>query len=324
MGGVERTARAMKLYLAGCDPQHHSWAQNNAMRLRILLSYWYYKDQNLDELFEKYFTEPYPEVFADSGGFSAFTQGAQIDVIEYADWLHRWKHLITTAANLDVIGNHDATMENQHRLESCGLDVIPVFHAGSDYECLKELVGDYAYIALGGLVPHAKNVSAVMSHVIKCFKIADGRSVFHGFGVTTWSILKSFAWYSVDSSTWGRGFKFGEVPVFDSRGGKFVRLRLGKMSDWKRHGKLVSSLGFNPLDFADRSRNDRAKICAISALSYMKAEQWLRKRHGDIVIPGNENRENGINLSDADSGLKIHLAEGGGIGDTSRAMEILR
>ena len=34
-----------------------------------------YKDTDLDALFAKYFTEPYPEVFLDSGAFSADTVG---------------------------------------------------------------------------------------------------------------------------------------------------------------------------------------------------------------------------------------------------------
>ena len=74
------------------------------------------------------------------------------------------------------------------------------------------------------------------------------------------------------------------------------------MNGWKRHAKLVRSLGFNPLDFADRSRNDRAKICAISALSYMLAEQWLSKYHGEpakiYLVENNRNIEDIIRARD--------------------------
>ena len=45
---------AMKLHLAERDPQHHSWAKSGVdranMQLRILLSYHYYKDTDLDAL----------------------------------------------------------------------------------------------------------------------------------------------------------------------------------------------------------------------------------------------------------------------------------
>lgn len=332
----------MNLYLAERDPQHHAWAKRgveaNDFRLRILLSYWYYKDSNLDELFAKYFTRPFPEVFADSGGYSAFTQGATIGCGEYADWIGRWQHLFTAYANLDVIGDHAKTMQNQRTLEGLGLAPIPVFHAGSDYAALEELVSEYPYVALGGLVPYMRHSERVMPHLVKCFKIAQGKAVYHGFGVTSWAVLRALPWYSVDSSSWGQGFRYGQVPLFDAAKGRFVKIDLGDRHGWYRYAALVRELGFDPGDFADRARNDRAKICAISALSFMMAEQWLRKRHGEVHIPARpgapavlrahladanpmrfveavgprlhlSDTSNGINFGDADKGLKVHLAD---------------
>ena len=42
--------------------------------LRILVSYHYYKDEDLRGLFEQYFKETMPEIFMDSGAYSAATQ----------------------------------------------------------------------------------------------------------------------------------------------------------------------------------------------------------------------------------------------------------
>lgn len=344
----------MKLHLVPCNAMANGnfvaedkgliEAHKSPMRLKILLSYWYYKDTDLDELFAKYFERPYPEVFADSGGFSAETQGVEIRWQDYAKWIRKWEHLFTTYANLDVIGDHEATMANQRALEDVGLEPLPVFHTGSDYADLEALVDKYPYIALGGLVPYMRFYKRVMPHLIKCFKIAGDKAVFHGFGVTSWRVLKALRWYSVDSSSWGAGFRYGRVPVFDDRRGKFVSLGLGERAAWLRYASLVRSLGFDPEDFADRERNDRAKICAISALSYMKAETWLRKRHGEVRIPGWDgapgrrahladanparfgeavegasgprlhlsDTSNGVNFGDADKGLRLHLADARG------------
>ena len=344
-GGVRYTAESMKLHLAERDPQHHSWAKSGVdranMQLRILLSYHYYKDTDLDALFAKYFTAPYPEVFADSGAFSAASQGAHIDIADYAAWVKRWAHLLTVHSNLDVIGDAAATDRNQKTLEDMGLDPLPVFHTGSDMAHLDALLDRYQYIALGGMVPYMRFPKRIMPWLIKCFKLAQGRAVFHGFGATSWTVVKSFPWYSVDSSSWGSGFRYGQVPVFNTARGKFETLSLGNVKEWQGHARLVTQLGFDWRDFADRKRNDRAKICAISALSYMMAEQWLRQRHGEIYIPGrlpsapgvrahladaNPTRfgeavqgagvrlhladtSNGVNYSDADRGLKLHLAD---------------
>ncbi len=340
-GGAEKLATGLRMHLAERDPQHHAWPRRGVegagLRLRVLLSYWYYKDTKLDQLFAKYFTEPYPEVFADSGGYSAFTQGVDINWRDYATWLKQWQGLISTYATLDVIGDHAATMANQRRLEDAGLAPIPAFHVGSAYDDLAALTEEYRYIALGGLVPYMRTPNRVMPHLVKCFRLAEGRAVFHGFGVTTWKVLKALPWYSVDSSSWGSGFRFGQVPVFDSGRGRFHVLAIGDPNAWAQHGALVRSLGFDPQDFADRSRYDRAKVCALSALSYMQAERWLRQLHGEIRIPGDEGAPAGlrahlvdaspINLRDADAGIKLHLVEHsldrGGVGDTSRAMDVL-
>lgn len=299
----------MRLFLAASYPEAvggirslSSVAERERdVQLRILLSYWYYKDADLDKLFAKYFTEPYPNVFADSGGFSAMSQNAEINIDEYAAWVKRYKHLFSVYANLDVIGNAEHTLKNQTILEDRhGLEPLPVVHAGTSYDPLEHyLTKGYGYIALGGLVPYAAQPKLRMRYLINAFKMAQGKAVFHGFGVTSWEVMSSLKWYSVDSSSWGSGFRFGTVPLFDSNRGKFEKAKLGDASICLKHSRLFDDLGFDWQDFADRKRNDRAKICAISALSYIKAEQYLRRKFGEVYIPN----------SDASEVLRTHLAD---------------
>lgn len=288
-------------------------------QFRMLLSYWYYGQTDLERMLAEHFPGTRrPSMFADSGGFSAETQGAEITCEEYAAWVKRWGHLFDAYANLDVIGDHKATMENQRRLEAMGLAPVPVFHIGSDYAVLERLVEEYTYIALGGLVPHLRYTQRVMKHLVQCFRIAGDKAVFHGFGVTSWTVLKSLPWYSVDSSSWGAGFRYGRVPIFDSKQGRFYHLQLGDAKAWYRHSALVRALGFNPADFADRKRNDRAKLCAIAAVSYMEAEQWLRQWHGEIRIPARTEREKGA------PGGRIYLCDNPNSGDVARARRTLQ
>ena len=256
-GGVPFTAKAMRIHLAERDPQHHAWPKRGAdrehMKLRILLSYWYYKDTDLDALFVKYFTEPYPDVFADSGGFSAMTQGAAIQWQEYAAWVKRWAHLFCTHANLDAIGDPAKTAQNQKHLEDAGLTPLPVFHVGSDFKHLEAYIDKYPYIALGGMVPHLRYTDRIMPWLVKCFKLAQGRSVFHGFGATNWTVVKSLPWYSVDSSSWGSGFRFGQVPVFDAQRGKFYTLDPARADKWTNTVEILTTLQTNGLGTSARA-----------------------------------------------------------------------
>jgi hypothetical protein len=260
-------------------------SNQSPLRLRILLSYWYYRDIDVDALLSTHFLEPYPEIFADSGAFSAQTQRVQIPLDAYMLWIRRWEHRFTTYANLDVIGHWQATAAHQATMEAADLAPLPVFHVGEPWPVLEGLLERYRYIALGGLVPHLRYTDRVMPWLIKAFRLAKDRAVYHGFGVTNWEILKALPWYSVDSSSWGAGFRYGQVPLFDRQRGRFVTVSLRNYRDCYRAAVLIRALGFDPEDFADHARYDRAKVSALSALSFLAAEAWLRQRHGEIRLP---------------------------------------
>lgn len=266
------------------------------LRLRVLISFHYFQNTDLDEVFARHFTEPYPEVFLDSGAFSAATLGAGINLTAYQRFIERYRHLITTYSNLDVIGDPAATWVNQQRMEDAGFRPLPVFHGGSDWSWLEQYIDRYPYVAIGGIAGMARKP---MSWLVRCFKMAEGRAVFHGFGVTSWRVLKALPWYSVDSTTWGAGVRYGRVSIFDEHRGRFASLPLGEREQWARHAAIVRQLGFEPADFADRERNTREKISSISAISFMLAERWLRGWHGEIPIPGGDDR-----------GPKLHLVAG--------------
>jgi hypothetical protein len=286
----------MKLYLADTNNQNHSAAGQSIrarpkleLTHRILISYHYYQKDNLDQLFAKYFEPPYPDVFGDSGAFSAWSLGKPINIQEYAEWLHKWKHLLTVYANLDVKGDVDAGLRNQEYLESQGLNPLPVFHGGEPWSILREMIRKYPYIALGGLAGSTHSGGPAMwRFVTQCFKEAAGRSVFHGFGMTNWVVMKAFPWYSVDSSSWGQGFRFGNVPVFDRRNGKFYKLSLGRPATCKQHADLLYDLGYDWREFANRDQNQRPRICGVAAISYMLAEKWLTRLNGPVEIPKRE------------------------------------
>ena len=275
-------------------------------RLKILLSYHYFRNVDLDEFIGKNFGEPYPEVFIDSGAFSAMTQGANISLEEYAEYLTRYKHWITVCANLDVIRHADLSWTNQRKLEDMGHNPLPVFHVSEEWEWLEHYVERYPYIALG--VAGAKPPQ-YMGWVVKCFQIAAGRSVFHGFGITTWQALKAFRWHSVDSSSWGMGFRYGTVPVFDPRHGKFQKLDLRDRKAWYSHARLVRSYGYDPEDFVDPARYHYLTAAGLSAMSYVEAEQWVKRRHGEIPIPNFLEGQARL-YSDSPPGLKLYIVDG--------------
>src|SRR5262249_41661688 len=76
-----------------------------AMRLKILLSFAYYAKDEPEPFIAKMCLGDAPDVFLDSGAFSAMTLGKRIALSEYVAWLKRWSAHVTRYANLDVIGD---------------------------------------------------------------------------------------------------------------------------------------------------------------------------------------------------------------------------
>lgn len=278
-----------RIVLADSTPSHSGWAYDGGgdrmgLKLRVLLSYHYYQNNEVGALVERFFRGHSPDIFLDSGAYSASTVGAVIPVADYIAYIQRNVQHLTAYANLDVIGDADATRENQLIMEDAGLKPLPVFHMGEPWSALEWYLERYQYIALGGMVGVPTQVLG--KWLLRCFRIAGDSAVFHGFGITSWTLLKDFRWYSADSSSWGAGFRYGKIPLFDSRHGRIRRPELGDPVSCYKFAHLFREMGFEARDFAERERNDKTKICAVSALCYMLAEQWLLRRWGPVEIPG--------------------------------------
>ena len=247
-------------------------------KLNILLSYHYFKNKNLDKLLYETFKLNLSNVFFDSGAFSAHTQGVEIYIDDYIEYINKYKHLFTVYSNLDVIRDFKSTYKNQLIMEQSGLNPLPVFHAGSPFTELERLCEKYDYIALGGMVSF--HIKKRMPFLIKSFKIAKKYNTkYHGFGCTTYKILKSLPFFSVDSSSSTSGVRYGNLTFFEEKYGKFSQAKLGDIKSCKQHAEYFRELGFSWVDFANRDANEHNKIYAISIHNYKKIERYISRLH---------------------------------------------
>jgi len=250
--------------------------------MKILISYAYFQKVDLEAVIQRAFGDNRPIIFADSGAVTAFTRGKKISVQEYSDWLLKWKHLFSVYANLDVLTNVQEGLDNLQYMESRGLDPLPVFHSSEDFAILEAFLDKYDYVALGGVAMNYRTSADFLKRwFLKCFKLAEATNTrIHGFGISAWDILKMFPWFSVDSSTWGGGFRFGGVPLFNPDKGTFQTIQLGNRKKVYKNAEIIKRYGFDPEEFADREKNTRSANASLSALSYMLAEEWLWKYWG--------------------------------------------
>lgn len=257
---------------------------------RLLLSYAYYGNEQDLEAMVTGLGIPV-QVFADSGAYTADTMGRTITVDEYAAWIERWNGLFESYANLDVIGDPEATRQNQQAMEAVGLSPLPVFHGGEPAEYLHGYLDRHDYIGLGGMVAHS--TAAAIRWCAQCFLAGRSSATrFHGFGQTNLRILKALPWYSVDSSSWGSAHRYGNVLLWDDRTARWCKVNVGDHASVYGHAALVRSHNGDPAVLARPScgfvregvtiedvREERATISAMSLTAWRRLEAWLSVWH---------------------------------------------
>jgi len=246
--------------------------------IKILASYHYFKKIDFDNLLSNFKIKP--TIFCDSGAYSASSQGVPVDIYEYAKFLKKWEHCFEIYSNLDVIRNPELTEINQQILEKEGLNPIPVFHTGSDFSELDRLAEKYPYIALGGMVGQPRD--ACLRWAVTCMKRTEKLGTkFHGFGMTSKSVIERLHWHSVDSSSWVAPAKFGQMILFDGR--DWLKGSIGKPAEIRKMSPLIRGYGFDPEQFVDAVRYKATKghinATILSALSWRKYEKFLQQKH---------------------------------------------
>jgi hypothetical protein len=271
---------------------------------RLLISYHYFRRTNLDERLAELFGDEPPPLFADSGAYSAKTQGIDIDVGEYGEWLLRWQDLFDVYANLDVIGDASRSaaqsMKNQRILENMGLDPLPVFHAGEPWEALDVLVAGYPYIALGGLV--GRGPKAIMPWLVRCFqRCASTGAAVHGFGLTNMTLSRTLPFYSLDSTTWNNGQRYGEIQLWDAQRRRFIKTYVANTTPGQRHqlvykqADLLRAHDMNPAVLADpkfgrsvegktteQNKRETLLLIGLNLRAWELYEQFLIERHDAV------------------------------------------
>lgn len=163
------------------------------------------------------------QVFLDSGAFSAFSLGVEVDLPKYCDYVHRNLDIIEhvdgqpLASVLDAIGSADGTWLNQRAMEDRGVRPLPCYHYGEPIEVLEYYVANYSYITIGGMVPISTPQLKLWLDRLWAHHLtnADGtpKVKVHGFGLTSLPLMMRYPWFSVDSSTWVQWAANGMILV---------------------------------------------------------------------------------------------------------------
>lgn len=230
----------MKLCLAG------TYSFKDLLKIKkpkyMLESFWSFKEWQLPLIKEV-------DLFLlDSGAFSFMNnnkKGKTVTLEQIYNYLDKYIEFINKndikyffELDLDVIVGYDEVLKMRKRLEEgTGKKCIPVFHKNRGINEWHKMTEEYDYVAIG---TSGKNDSAwTRKHpdVLKqMLKIANkNKCKVHGLGFTSIKLMKDIHFYSVDSTSWSSGWRFGSITMF--KDGKFTKL------DKPKNSRVIVSKG---------------------------------------------------------------------------------
>jgi hypothetical protein len=209
-----------KLFLAGNDGFRKQRFNLFLKDLYILESYHYIVKQQW--MFP--ILKDFKGFLLDSGAFTFMTslKGTSIDlneyVINYGSFVK--KHEIEHYFELDIdsiVGIKEVERLRCLLEKTAGRKCIPVWHKSRGLDYWKRMCKDYDYVAIGGIV--TKEIKRTEYDVfIPLLKIAkENGCKVHGLGFTNLKGMQKYPFYSVDSTSWLSGNKFGAVYLFDGK-----------------------------------------------------------------------------------------------------------
>jgi hypothetical protein len=185
------------------------------------------------------------ELTLDSGAFTAWNAGKEVDIDLYKDWAlelsKQWDNV--RCVNLDVIPGEagrtstkaeriegmQVSLENADYLRKAGINVMEVFHQDEPFDFLDLLLDRLPSKESVLCISPRNDVStkaklawhqAVLKHLVDRLG-KDNLPKMHGLAVTAKTLMMAFPYFSVDSSSYAAPVRFGRVADFE---GKMIKI----------------------------------------------------------------------------------------------------
>lgn len=274
----ERRVYGTKVLMAGCESKK---IRDSFVRIgvkNILVSYYYLRKakKDLSELRDDF--ARFDFVFLDSGGYTLIQQvnegKVKGDVKEYAmdyyDFLLQTKDMWDVCAEVDVVSQLGRTwMEEQKGLLlENGVRIAPVYQGEpleeiAEYEWFQK----YPYHAMGSAINGAQHRGTQERYLNEA---QDFGTLVHGFGMTDQVVLRRGRFYTVDSTSWSAGSRFGTTQIFQN----------GRIRDYDKSKKDVRKrfknfFRENNLIWEDIEADKAFEVDMMNALAWKQLSEYV-------------------------------------------------
>lgn len=262
-----------EVYLDGC--------YNMGVR-NFLMSYEYLKNKGAGQI-KKY---PDMHLFIDSGAFTYMSnpqyesytvEDWEKHIKNYLNWVERNKEHIFAFAELDLQFLVGIDTVNKWRREyfepfmlRTGVPVCFVCHEDDDV-VWEKMCQRYPYVGISVATENANPLPWYQNKL----KVAEKyNSLVHGFGMTRTSILPQLPFYTVDSTSWKSGFRYGQLTVFNSK-----KVQLFKKEDWEVKAFPIIE-NYPDISFDKEKIYDyyEPEVLRVNVYAYQRAESYIVER----------------------------------------------
>ncbi|KKK73135.1 hypothetical protein LCGC14_2896880, partial [marine sediment metagenome] len=197
------------------------------------------------------------DVALDSGAYSidsGSVSGKNLTIEKYAEYVKKEGDRYTIRFTFDKIGHGPQSYKNWLWLRKQELDIIPVYHLGTDEKYLERYLRQVDYISLGGIANmHRGELMKGLRYIWKKYLLdQSGNPIckLHGLGITSYNVMAAFPWYTVDSTSANIRAAYGTILLpqkLDKSGKEDMSKPWHFVSLSNRKGKRteVATLGSN-------------------------------------------------------------------------------
>lgn len=224
----------MKVFLAGCNSLKNCIKEYSIDY--VLESFYTFKD------WESFYINNSKMFLLDSGAFT-FMNDYKGESINWDEYIEKYASFIIKnnikyffELDIDVLVGLKEVERLRDKLEKLvGRKCIPVWHKERGIDYWKKLTKEYSYVAIGGIVV-GELTQKDYKNFIPMLEIAKRNLCnVHGLGFTPTKILSKYKFFSVDSTNWLSGARFGTLYYFN---GKYIVSKTFKNKRAK--GKIIN------------------------------------------------------------------------------------
>ena len=247
----------------------------------FLMSYEYLKGKGHSQL--KKYSDMH--LFIDSGAYTYITNPEfesytveqwEDQIVKYLAWAKKHKDSIFAIADLDLqylVGNEKVYEWRKKYFEpfmlETGIPVCFIYHEEGldqwEYMCKR-----YPYIGI------SLNVDGNIDEadLREKFRIAEKyNTLIQGMASTRTAMLTQYPFYTVDSTTWNVGLKYGEISVWNET--KMSRI---KKTDFESKAFPIISRYDKKFDLDLIREEDKTELIRVNAYAFVQAEKFIHER----------------------------------------------